>query len=379
LVGGCEGLTDEGVNVTPQPHLLKADSLATLQVNDFTLTVDRSGQLSDGYVSNTSIIFRAGLWLGTIQQGQIQGSICWDGTYPSSNYTTKWGSKNIGVYYVDPTTVASADQPWPTDYGFPMINQGQPRVYGDGMCWSALGPDTSLTSVSILSSPVRNVRVTEAVYGYRRVDLRTVAFIRYDLTNLGRENLQCYAGFYSDTDLYEADVVGSGNSTGFDSSRGLSYTYQNPPPSTNNWITGFTALETPTIGANEVGILSHRIMRKNNYINPEFGEYGFTSPQQILWALQGLDNNGRPIINPITNMPTKFAFTGDPVSETGWLDVQIDVRSMITMGPFSLSPSQTQTITIVWIVAEGFSLSDALNKLKTKTDDIRRERELWKY
>jgi hypothetical protein len=388
LLAGCEGLTVEGIDVSPQTHPLKADSLVTLQVNDFTLTVDRSGQLSEGYVftldrsgqlsegyiSNTHILFRAGLWLGTIQQGQIQGSICWDGTYPSSNYTAKWGNKNIGVYYIDPTTVASAGEPWPTDYGFPMINQGQPRVYGDGMCWSALGPDTSVTSVPILSNPVRNVLVTEAVYGYKRADLRTVAFVRYDVTNLGNEVLQCYAGFYSDTDLGDAE-----NSTGYDSSRGLSYTYENPSSPFINWTTGFTALETPRNGATEVGILSHRIMRKNNYINPEFGEYGFTSPQQILWALQGLDNNGRPLINPITNMPTKFAFTGDPVDSTGWLDVQVDVRSMITMGPFPLLPDQTQTITIVWIVGEGSSLSDALNKLKKKTDDIRREQELWKY
>jgi hypothetical protein len=376
LIGGCEQspvVTSE-VN-PPETVLLRADSLVRFSVNDFEFNVDRFGQLTYGRVSNTDVICLAGLWLGAIEQGQIQGSICWDGTYPSSNYTTKWGTEDLGVYYVDPSVVATVNGPWPSDYGYPLTTEGKPKVFGDAMCWSALGPDTSYASLSLLSSPVRNVRVTEAVYGYSRYDLRTVVFIRYAITNLGSEDLQCYAGFYSDTDL----GLTADNSTGYDSLRGLSYTYEMPPREGDNWATGFTALETPTNGTVQVGILSHRIMRKNNYYNPEFGEWGFTSPQQILWALEGLDNYGRPMINPLTKMPTKFAFTGDPVGSTGWLDVQGDIRSMITMGPFPLLPDQTQTVTIVWIVSQGSSLSDALKKLKIRTDYIRDQRQLWQY
>ena len=145
-------------------------------------------------------------------------------------------------------------------------------------------------------------------------------------------------------------------------------------------MTGFAFLETPIEDGSQISMGSHRIMRKNNYLNPEFGERGINTPEQVLFALKGLDNFGNPMINPSTGKETKFAFTGDPITGTGWLDdIPIDVRSLSSTEAFSLKGGEKKTISIVWIVESGSNLSIALGNLKNKTDNIRNSRYLWEF
>ncbi|NIV11610.1 MAG: hypothetical protein GWN62_10105, partial [Aliifodinibius sp.] len=90
------------------------------------------------------------------------------------------------------------------------------------------------------------------------------------------------------------------------------------------------------------------------------------------YALKGLSNFGDPMINPVTGNETKFAFTGDPITQTGWLDsIAIDVRSLLSSAPFTLAPGEKKIVSIVWIVESGQNLADALVNLKSKVDDIR--------
>lgn len=121
-------------------------------------------------------------------------------------------------------------------------------------------------------------------------------------------------------------------------------------------------------------------MRKNNYLNPEFGERDFDTPEQVLFALKGLSNHGAPMINPITGDETKFAFTGDPITQQGWLDsIAIDVRSLLSTAPFTLTAGEKKTVTIVWVVESGQDLAHALTNLKGKIDDIRNKEYLWHF
>lgn len=247
-----------------------------------------------------------------------QGNIVSTKVMVKSNYTSNWEGKPLGVFSLNTGNSYSAEN-WPVNLGAPIDNSGLPKIYGDGMCWTSLQSDTTLKNYLFMSQPVPGLRVTLPLYGYKRNDLRNVIFIKYGITNLSAENWNNVStGFYSDTDLDDALI----DQTGYDSSRSLSFTYERQ---TNN-VTGFTFLETPK----NVSIKSHRIMRKNNYINPDFGENSFTTPEQIILALKGLSNTGQPMINPVTGLATNFAFTGDPVLQTGWLDTPVDVRSMIS-------------------------------------------------
>jgi hypothetical protein len=357
------------------------DNEICFDLNDFQTYLDSAGVLYEGFYHDSGeevgVIYIAGLWLGAYVQGQPSASIVWAGRLPGSNLTTKWGEERIGVYSVDLTGILSNQSDWPIEHGAPVDALGDPICYGDAMCWSALHGDTTHTA-GILSQPITGVRVAQSLYGYTDPALQNALFMRYEIENLNAFNIdQMYVGFYSDTDLWHAHHIGQ-NATGYDLDLHITYTYfPNDPGKT--YATGFAFLLTPTDGGSFIGTTSHRIMRKNDYIDPDFGEYGFDHPQQVIFALQGLSNSGAPMIDPTTGEETKFAFTGDPGVGTGWLDTPVDVRSLISSGPFSLTSGEKQTVTVVWAVESGETLLDAIHALQGKIVQIRSDNLLWLF
>jgi hypothetical protein len=353
------------------------DNEVYFDLNNFQTYVDSSGALSRGvyYDSGTEVpvIFIAGLWIGAYLQGQPCANIIWASS-PASNYTTSWGEENIGVYFVDPGGLPDNEQDWPIEHGAPVDLQNNPICYGDAMAWSALQADTTHTT-SIFSQPITGVRVTQSLYVFTRSDLQNGLFLRYEIENLNSFDIEeMYVGFYSDTDLGDAHL----NATGYDLDLNFTYTYTPSAPGKTH-VTGFTFLLTPTEGGRVLGITSHRIMRKNNYIDPDFGEYGFDHPLQVIYALQGLSNSGAPMIDPTTGQETKFAFTGNPISRIGWLDTPVDVRSLISSGPFRLQSGQKQIVAVLWVVESGRSLEEAFYFLQGKIVQMRSENLLWLF
>jgi hypothetical protein len=366
---GCADIEDKIIN--PDENIgLVTDSVKTLNINDFNVELSRKGLILNGVWNPgipVQVLSIAGLWIGMENNGESRGSIVTTKDLPYSNYSSKWGDKQLGVFSLNASSKYLPES-WPVSYGAPIDDSGLPKVYGDGMCWTSLQSDTTMKNQPIFSKSINGLRVTHAIYGYKRDDLRNVIFIKYGITNLSTENWNnVYVGFYSDTDLYDAYR----NRTGYDLARSISFTYD----TTISYVTGFSFVQTPK----NVGIKSHRIMRKNNYINPEFGEYSFTTPEQIILALKGLSNYGQPMINPVTSLVTNFAFTGDPVSHTGWLDSPVDVRSMISTELFSLNSGETTWVTLVWVINSGTSLENSLNKLKSKIDQVRSDISLWQF
>jgi hypothetical protein len=359
-----------------------------LDVTDFHISIDSSGAihsatlygldepvgLQDDYIS---IIYLAGLWLGAYIDGEAHANIIWVGSYPHGNLISKCDSIRTGVYFVDPAILSSEDFTPLTQFGFPTDQNNKPRIFGDAMCWSALETDTSV-SLTLFQNPIPDIHITQTLYIYTESEFERVFFLRYEIENKGLFDLEeMYSGFYSDTDLLYYD-----NATGYDSSRGLSYTYSPRDSifSSDSYVTGFAFLETPVENGSPVAMGSHRIMRKNNYLNYEFEENGFDTPEQVLFALKGLDNFGNPMINPTTGKETKFAFTGDPILGTGWLDdIPVDVRSLLSTEPFSLKAGEKKTISIVWVVESGNDLSIALENLKGQIDNIRNNPVLWEF
>jgi hypothetical protein len=345
----------------------------------FQTCIDGTGALQQGIYYDTGnevgIIFIAGLWLGAYLQGQPSANIVWAGSHPTSNYTAQWRDESIGVYYVDRTGILNNESDWPVEHGAPIDALGDPICYCDAMCWSALHADTTHTA-SIFAHPITGVRVTQSLYAFARSDLQNALLIRYEIENLNAFDIEeMYVGFYSDTDLWHEHHSGQ-NATGYDLDLHITYTYFPTDPG-RTYATGFAFLLTPIDGGSFIGTASHRIMRKNDYLDPDFGEYGFDDPQQVIYALQGLSNSGAPMINPTTGEETKFAFTGDPIAGIGWLDTQVDVRSLISSGSFSLGSGEKQIISFVWAVESGETLMNAIHALKGKIVQVRNENLLW--
>lgn len=97
-------------------------------------------------------------------------------------------------------------------------------------------------------------------------------------------------------------------------------------------------------------ILASRIWRRdaNTTQNPDFSEDRMTSPEMVQFALHGRSVLGDPMFNPVTGKQTNFAFTGDPVTGTGWLEERHDGRSMISLQPITLSPGERASFTVVY-------------------------------
>jgi hypothetical protein len=166
--------------------------------------------------------------------------------------------------------------------------------------------------------------------------------------------------------------------------RGLTYTYPFPAQGDSAFtnqkvpVTGFTFLETPLPVPAPQSITSHPMLWKHKPTS-SFSQIDITTPQKIYNVLQGLSSDGEPVVNPVSGEVTTFAFTGDPVTETGWLHNSEDVRSLLATGPFDLAPGETKAVTVLWGVAQGDVLSEALNSLKAKVDLVRSQPSLWRF
>lgn len=317
-------------------------------------------------------IANAGLWIATIQNGIPAANLVFQGAIPYSNYIASFGNHSTGVFKFLADGKKLYANSFIRSLGLPLNLDGSIKVMGDEMYFSSFASDTTLGSVSIFANPIKNIRVNQTLFGYKRIDINDVVFIKYDITNLGKVEQVLNAGYYSDTDIETPS-----NSTGYDSLRGLTYTYLPKPLRNPNKAIGFAFLDSPKMNGNKPIILSHRIVRKNDASS--FSEHFFKKPQQALWALNGLDNDGNPMINPITNQITKFAFTGDPITGTGWLDILVDTRNLLSTASFNLMPNQTTTLIVVLLCSEAETYKESIPKLKEKLDKIRNQTELWKF
>jgi len=89
------------------------------------------------------------------------------------------------------------------------------------------------------------------------------------------------------------------------------------------------------------------------------------SAQEVYNNLQGLRSNGDQFINPITLTASKFPYSGDPVTATGWNDASpSDKRTMISMGPISFAPGDSQQVVLKFAAAPGADPLTALSALR---------------
>ena len=297
------------------------------------------------------------------------------------------------VFALDADTTYTDTDAWPRSLGAPVTTDGSPRVYGDRMLWGSFCP-VSNPDAPYFTSPFQDLRINTAVYAYDREDLREVRFVRYEVTNTGTEPITgLRVGYWSDTD----SPTGAVENVGFDAGTGLSYTYNLNRREGGSYAgtasSGFAFLETP----NAAPLLAHRIMRKN--FDPLYWE-NVERVNQVLFALDGLDNEGNPMIDPITNQPSRFAFTGDPFagdgtpgSGTGWLDCYeyerdgethrscngVDIRHMSSAGPITLAPGETVVTTLFVHTAIESTPQDSYESLRQTLNAVRSERSLWQF
>lgn len=194
-------------------------------------------------------------------------------------------------------------------------------------------------------------------------------YVQYTLINKASRTLKdFYIGIWADPDLGGAvdDLVGCDpednlffcyNATNSDN------VYGAQPPAV-----GFKIVEGPLVDSpgDTAYVGGAPVFDKRNLELTSFAMYingtDPTGPDETYYYLNGLDKNGLPFIDPTTSLPSEFYASGDPVAGTGWNDSNPSDRRMSgNLGPFTMSPGDTQFVTIKFGAALGV---DRLNSIK---------------
>ncbi len=243
--------------------------------------------------------------------------------------------------------------------------------------------DTNST-ISLYGTLPLGLEVHVTMWAYSQAGaLGDMYFKKWDIINKGfQKNTidSMFVSYWTDVDLGNA----SDDLVGCDSALSLQYAYNGeptdqvyaplPPPSI-----GFDFFEGPTVPGSPTDSAIFEGQVLHGYKNlPMYSAYTFTNPgggyaanfndptqgsavgsTEFYDFFRGLDRNGAPIIDPITGKPSRFIFSGNPVTRTGWIDggsmspfmPPRDIRQGMSSGPFTMAPGDTQEVVVGEICA----------------------------
>jgi hypothetical protein len=123
---------------------------------------------------------------------------------------------------------------------------------------------------------------------------------------------------------------------------------------------------------NEIRYKDRKMDIFNCYINAGSTWGDPNNYQQTYRILNGLGKLGTQIINPITNQPTKYFYSGDPVTGQGWiLGSYGSHRSITITGPINMNPGDTQYIVFAQVIARGTSNLNSITMLRQYAQEVR--------
>jgi hypothetical protein len=193
-----------------------------------------------------------------------------------------------------------------------------------------------------------------------------VIFVRYQVFNRGAAQLDSlYIGLWADPDLGNGidDLVAS------DSSLDMAYAYNatnndavygsNPP------ALAYVLLQGPRPSPGAEPMHASSII---GYINGDDAQSAEESRRMLL----GLHRNGSPWINPGTGQPTRFAYSGDPVTGTGWLEPNpTDQRFLLACGPLTMAPGDSQDVVMAMVAAQSVDRLSSITLLRSYVTGLR--------
>jgi hypothetical protein len=247
-------------------------------------------------------------------------------------------------------------------FGAPTTPDGTaPGVIGAKTLWCVYNDArASLHTNGAGSTLPLGVEVRQTAWAYRGSALRDhTAFLRFEILNKGANTLDStYVTLFADPDLGGAgdDMIGS------DPVLDMGYVYNvdnddnvygaTPP------ALGFVLMKGPTPASSTSPL---HVSAANMYI----GGTDPASAEESWRLIKGLKQDGSAWVNPLTSQTTPFVFTGDPVAGTGWLDPQpTDKRFLISTGPFTLAPGDTQVVELAIVIGQGADRLESISILR---------------
>ena len=301
-----------------------------------------------------------------------------------------------GLFYVDKTDFQTGFKSWPADLGAPTSPDGSPKMNGDVMAW---GSFSSASTTGSSGNSFSGLHIVVNPYMFEGVDLKSTLFIRFEISNESSSPIEnLHLGFGGDIDLYLRDTADPNplngvcgqfkthwNNTGYDLNRNYSYTYVKPdpadgdiPPECYGTLVGYSIVGSTSTNGLMTPALAHTVVKRWEEEPFEaYQESKIRTPSQVLFALQGLSSEGMPMVSPATGEITKFAYSGNPIMETGWVDYRNDVRSLQSISPFTLAPGE-KVVTIVIVFTVGSpTFEQGIADLSAQFDKTMALRGMW--
>jgi len=197
------------------------------------------------------------------------------------------------------------------------------------------------------------VEIMSMAYAYNSEDyaLNHTIFLSYEIRNMSARNYKdLYIGFFADFDIgYDNDDY-----IGCDSLLNLCYGYNGKQIDGNGQVYAYGEFP-PAQGAMFLNKKMNSFMYYNNSSGSPTGDP--SEPAQFYNYLQGFWSNGEPLTYggsgyaPNSTDYTKYAFSGDPETKTGWTEIEIpnmpgDRRGVMSAGPFNLKAGEKIVIDI---------------------------------
>lgn len=360
----------------------------------------------DGWGSNDQsfdMVFDQGLWITGKRNGSV-GCLpyLWGSAYSPGPIIS--GQPALKVRPQDSTRyrvygITRGDTPainpdvaaWPSDLGAPVDNSGKPLVRGDQMLWMIYnGADTTAASPSLHPNffqlvprrTVLPVEIRQTVFehfgeiGDTSIWANT-AFQEWAIYNRGPDPIDSvYLSLWCDIDFYDAQrdipAVDTLAQTGYcwygsDSTFGsVGYTILFGPvvPSPGSTATFFGETRP---GYRNLPLSSFWGINDDSY--PDSNSFGPPYSLGTGWnVVRGLSQRGTPIIDSSTHRATKFPYSGNPITASGSLFpfrfVGGGAGFMITTGPCSIAPGDSQWVMIALIPSVRSNGVDAINRMR---------------
>lgn len=344
--------------------------------------------------SGRHVLYAGGIWVGaqiagepyprvTVAEysweyipGRIKAEGVWD---PDWRTNPRWRVYKI---YRGDTAESNPDYAeWPVDDGAPVDEMGRPRRLGSQTCWAVYN-DADTTRHTTLAGGSLPLGIEIQQTTFAREDpqsLRNAVFIEWKIINKGPETFEStYISAWSDPDIGEStdDLVG------YDPPSEMGYAY-NGSISDNEYLTyppavGIQLVQGPIVPSpgDEAYVSGRIIPDYRNLPAASFNKYiNGADPQSATESynyMQGLKEDGSPVVDPTTLEETTFQVPGDPVTGTGWIDTNPDDRRMmLSCGPFQMAPGDTQTVAFAVLAGQGADRLDSITRLRAEASHAR--------
>ena len=286
---------------------------------------------------------------------------------------------------------------WPADLGALTDLSGKPLVHGDQMVWMVYnGADTTAATGSARyfyrTMPRQTILPVEVHHtafehfgevGDTSIWANTV-FLEWAIYNRGPDPLDSvYLSLWTDIDFYDATK----NVPAVDTLAQTGYCWY-ASDSTFGTV-GYTLLFGPVVpsgGSTATYFGKSRQGYKNLPLSTFWGiiddsvpdGYDPGPPQSLRtgWnVVRGFSQTGAAIIDSSTHRPTKFPYSGDPITHAGSLFPSRYLGGgagfMMTTGPCSIAPGDSQWVMIALMPTTKVNGVDAINRLRANAAYLR--------